>query len=109
MAHILCNKRFERYLPQYERVAAEIEKSAPYDFNQITPTGWTHLSLAPLNTYREDDGSLTIEFLVGIIGPPQRHTVYIYRSNGVIEKGSKTSKEWHWPTRVNEHWFKAGG
>jgi hypothetical protein len=107
MAHSFCRKRFERHLPQYERAVAEIENSVTPDKNYTTPSGWMHLSITPPITYREDDGTLTVEFLVGGIGPPPRHTVYIYRSNGIIEKGSQTSKRHHWPTRVNEHWFRA--
>jgi hypothetical protein len=107
IAHSLCNKRFERHLPQYEKAAFSIEGNAASDFRHEKPGGWMHLTILPPITYREDDGSLTVEFMVGGIGPPPRHTVYLYRPNGVIEKSSQTSTRWHWPMRVNEHWFRA--
>jgi len=107
VAHTLCHKRFERHLPQYEQAVVEIEKSITPGKEHVTPSGWIHLSITPPIVYREDDGSFTIEFLVGGVGPPPRHAVYIYRSDGIIGKDSQTAKRWHWPTQVNEHWFRA--
>jgi hypothetical protein len=107
LAHSLCQKRFERHLPQYEQAVAEIEKSIIPGKEHVTPSGWMHLSILPPIAYREENGTLTIEFIVGGIGPPPRHRLYIYRSNGVIEKDSRTAKHWHKTTKVNDHWFRA--
>ncbi len=107
LAHNLSHKRFEGHLPQYEQAVAQIEKNFTSEKDYRMSSGWMHLSIVPPIAYRENDGSLTIEFLVGGIGPPPRHIVYVYRSNGIIEKGSQTSNRWKWPTRVNEHWFRA--
>lgn len=106
LADSLCHKRFEGHLPQYQRAVAEIEGSITPDGDFNTPGGWPHLSYIPPIAYREDDGTLTIEFPVGGIGPPPRHIAYIYRSNRLIDKDSKTAKRWHHTTKVNEHWFR---
>jgi hypothetical protein len=107
LAHSFCDKRFERHLPQYEQAVAEIEKDSASKARFARPRGWRHLSVFPPITYREDDGTLTVEFLVGGIGPPARHVSYIYRSNGTIEKGSISAQKWHGPIQLNEHWFRA--
>ncbi|MGD0078873.1 MAG: hypothetical protein ABSB91_09670 [Sedimentisphaerales bacterium] len=107
LAHNLSHKRFERHLTQYEQVVSQIEHNFTSEKNYVIPSGWENLSYVPPIVYREDDGSLTIEFLVGGIGPPPRHIVYVYRSNGIIEEGSKTAKRWHHTTKEKERWFRA--
>jgi hypothetical protein len=84
-----------------------MENNITPDKNYAAPSGWMHLSIAPPIAYREDDGTLTVEFLVGGVGPPPRHRLYVYRSDGNIEKSSQTAKRWHKTTKVNEHWFRA--
>jgi len=107
-ADYLCKTRFQRHLFQYEQVASNIERNVTPDGHlKEFPSGWIRLSYIPPITYREDDGTLTIEFFVGAAGPPPKHIAYLYRSNGVIEKGSKTAKRWCNTTKVNEHWFRA--
>ena len=107
LADSLCHRRFDKHLSQYERAAAEIENNFSPDQYNATPSGWMQLSYIPPVTYHEGDGTLTVEFLVGGIGPPPRHIAYIYRFNGLIDKDSKTAKRWHHTTKVNEHWFRA--
>ncbi|MGD0551859.1 MAG: hypothetical protein ABSB25_04325 [Sedimentisphaerales bacterium] len=107
LAHSLCDKRFERHLTQYEQAVSVIEANPASDFRFERPDGWTNLAIAPPITFREGDGTLTVEFLVGGIGPPPRHILYIYRSNGLIDKDSKTANYWRHTTKVNEHWFCA--
>jgi hypothetical protein len=107
IARNLCQTRFQRHFSQYDQAASEIENSITPDGDYSTPSGTVFLSYVPPITYREDDESLTIEFIVGGVAPPPNHVAYIYRSNGVIGEGSRTAKRWPRTTRVNEHWFRA--
>jgi hypothetical protein len=107
LADYLCQTRFQRHLHQYEQAVVEIESSITSDGYFHTPSGTVFLAYVPPNTYREDDGSLTIEFFVGVFPFPPRHTAYIYRSNNVVEKGSRTAKRWYHTTQVSDRWFRA--
>jgi len=99
--------RFKNYMPHYEEVATGIEMGTlPMDEYGRVATKHTHLSYGQPIAYREEDGSLTVEFFVGAMGPPPKHIAYIYRSNGIIEKGSHTAERWHNRAKVNEHWFR---
>lgn len=105
-ADYLCETRFQRYLARYERAASEIESSITPEGDYNTPSGTAFLSYVPPNMYREEDGSLTIEFFVEVWPFPPRHVAYLYCSNGVVAEGSRTAKRWHHRTQVNEHWFR---
>ena len=107
ISHTFARMRFEKFLPQYEQAVVEIEKDPASKAHNTRPRGWRRLAIFPPTASREKDGTLTVVFLVGGIGPPPRHVAYIYRSNGVIEKDSLTAQQWHWPVQVNEHWFRA--
>lgn len=107
IARNICDTRFQKHFPQYQQAAMEIEKNLSPDGNYRMTSGTASLSYIPPIVYREDDGSLTIEFFVGGMGPPPRHKAYLYRSNSLIEKNSKTAKRWYHSTKVNEHWFRA--
>jgi hypothetical protein len=75
--------------------------------NYHTRGGTVFLAYLLPNVIRENDGTLTFEFFVGVWPFPPRHTAYLYRSNGIVEQGSLADKRWHHTTKVNEHWFKA--
>jgi hypothetical protein len=106
-ADYLCKTRFKRHLPRYKQVAATIQSNVTAEGHyKEFPSGWMRLSYIPPTAYHEDDGTLTIEFYAGVMPFPPQHIAYIYRSNGVIEKGSRTAKRWHNTTQVNECWFR---
>jgi hypothetical protein len=107
IASNLCQTRFQKHFSQYERAASEIESSITSEGDYKTPGRTMFLSNVSPIAYLEDDGTLTIEFIVGVTGPPPRHTAYLYRSNGIIEKGSRTAERWYRTTQVKEHWFRA--
>ena len=100
-------QRFQKYFPQYEIAAQKIskDKDAAKD-----PNGYmrehTYSQLAYIVLAYKDQGVPTIEFFVGVFGPPPRHTVYIYRENGKIEDGSKTAERWRHREQVAENWFR---
>ncbi|MBN2020100.1 MAG: hypothetical protein JW749_07740 [Sedimentisphaerales bacterium] len=106
-ANSLASKRFEKYLPEYDRAVKELENNATFETHYAKPSGWRRLAILPPVIYRERDGTLTVEFYTGGIGPPLLQTAYIYRSNGLIGPGSKTAKRWHRGSKLNEHWFRA--
>jgi hypothetical protein len=103
--HWYIEYRFEKYLPQYEQVVQLIhEGSIETNEGIILPKKYSHLAYLT-RAYKDSQDILTVEFWVGGAGPPPKHFLYIYRSNGSLEESPQL--EVHSIKRLNEHWFIA--
>lgn len=105
-------RRFEKYLPDYEafvKMAEKKHKFGDYDSMRL-PKEYKHLGYIA-HIYEDkpvsdnEPNTLFVSILVGSAGV-FGHTCFLYSSNGEIAPGSKAYREWHYPKRINEHWFR---
>ncbi len=91
---------------RYPRYIAVVEKIRT---GQIpVPEGRTKL---PVSTYDPDlaravyasnsNGTVYVEFLYGLAGPPPLHSLYIYTSTGQLD----TRQDWWSRKRIRENWY----
>ena len=72
-----------RYLAQYNSFANEIKNSQKDKRIELIndPANYSHLAYTVI-VYDNEPNALVIEFIVGGIGPPPRHTAFVYSSGG---------------------------
>lgn len=105
-------RRFEKYLPDYEafvKMAEKKQKPGEWDVTGM-PKEYKHLGYLAViyddkPVSNNEPNTLFVSILVGSAGV-FGHTCFLYSSNGKIAPGSKTYQEWHYPQRINEHWFR---
>ena len=103
----LGEKRFISRLPEYEAFVSEIKaktwkKGRMLISNPAACRGLAYI----IHAYENEPNVLVVEFFVGGMGPPPKHTAFLYASSGNVNKGSDADKHWHRWKRMNKHWFR---
>ncbi|MBN2455506.1 MAG: hypothetical protein JXB29_03060 [Sedimentisphaerales bacterium] len=99
---------FKERIVQYEAAVKMVENQINteplYLIGEDIPAKFRHLAYL---IYAKKEGSvLNVSFVWGS-GFPNKHTAYVYTSNGKLpEKGTKFQKDWPYYRRINDHWFR---
>ena len=100
----------ERFLARFDKYQLFVDKLELSDIH--TNSEWiddteSFKGLAyRVLAYENEPNEFVVEFLVGGMGPPPKHTAFLYTSSGEIKRNSKADERWYSQKRMNENWFK---
>ncbi|MHC4396055.1 MAG: hypothetical protein ACYS1A_10415 [Planctomycetota bacterium] len=101
----LGEKRFLNRLPEYDAFVDEIKGenlAGTIDISYFDYRGLAYIALA----YENEPNVLVVEFVVGGMGPPPKHTAFLYTSSGKVGEKTRADKRWYRWKRMNENWFR---
>ena len=102
----LAEKRFLNKINDYQAFVNKLESVEPNTHQKVLHDTEEYRDLAYMvRAYEDDPNELVVEFVVGGMGPPPKHTAFLYTSDGDIKKNSKAGDRWYSRKRLTDNWF----
>jgi hypothetical protein len=101
----LGEKRFVNHLPEYDAFVDKVKSedlAGAIDISNFDYQGLAYVAMA----YENEPNVLVVEFVVGGMGFPPRHTAFLYTSSGKVSEKTIADERWYRWKQMNENWFR---
>jgi len=101
----LGEKRFVNRLLEYDAFVDKVkgeDLAGAIDISNFDYQGLAYVAMA----YENEPNVLVVEFVVGGMAFPPRHTAFLYTSSGKVSEKTIADERWYRWKRMNENWFR---